>query len=94
MEYLIKVHMALYKENVGFVVIGHNKDWRTIHDCSKILDVKGKNVVIRTSEGDCLFEVVNLDISFSFTGIPCFGLVLKENDNFEKIASGDKVFKV
>jgi hypothetical protein len=91
MEFLIKVEETFYLEKEGFVVVGNNPEW-TIEDCSK-MNIKGKSIVVRTTEGEYSFEVEDLNISISLAGKPNFGLTLKESDNFKKISKGDMVFK-
>ena len=92
MELLFKVQEALYIKSEGFVVVGNNPEW-TIEDCSK-MNVKGKSIIIRTSDGDYTFEVENLNVSISFTGKPNIGIRLKESDDFDKISKGDMIFKL
>jgi len=55
MEFLIKVEEMLYLKKEGFVVVGNNPEW-TIEDCPK-MNVKGKSIVVRTSEGDYSLHV-------------------------------------
>ena len=91
MEYLIRIQEARYIEGKGFAIIGSNPNW-TKDDLHK-LNVKGKSVIIKTSEGDFSFEVIDLQISFSIIEHPLVGILVKESDDFSKIANGDGVYK-
>lgn len=57
------------------------------------LNIIGKNVIIKNSVNEFIFQVKKVDIATSMLGKINIGLTLGDSDNFSKIEIGDEVFK-
>ena len=58
------------------------------------LDFNGKEVMIRTMNGNLFFRVRKIEVFSSISGAINIGLTLNDDSRFDMIRRGNKVFKI
>lgn len=88
-EKIMNVAFAIRDEKRGCIIIGGIDDKFSLDS----LDITGKNIIVKNSINELVFEVKKIDISTSIAGKINIGLILSDSANFNKIEPGDEVFK-
>jgi hypothetical protein len=90
MQKIMNVGFAFRDEKRGCIIIGGIDDEISLDS----LDITGKNIIVKNSMNELVFQVKKIDISTSIAGKINIGLVLSDSIDFNKIKPGDEVLKV
>ncbi|URZ03828.1 hypothetical protein [Clostridium felsineum] len=89
-EKIMNVGFAIKDEKKGCIIIGGIDDDFSLDR----LDIEEKNIIVKNSINEFVFEVKKVDISTSISGKINIGLRLIDSADFSKIVAGDEVFKI
>lgn len=87
-EKIMNVGFAIRDEKRGCIIIGGIDEKFSVDS----LNFTGKNIVIKNSMDELVFQVKKVDISTSIGGKINIGLTLIDSGNFEKVTSGSEVY--
>lgn len=91
-EFLMEIGFIFKDGEKGKRIVGGAD---TKYSCENLdwLNFKGKNVMIRTKKGFIYLKVKKIDIFPSIAGALNIGLTLYDNEKFDLLNIGDKVYK-
>ncbi len=92
MEFMMKIREATVIQNIGFVIIGGNREI-TKEDTSKLCKT-GQDIIVKYNDEDLVFKVADIKLSFSISEKVIIGIRLEDSDSLGKIKAGDLVYKI
>lgn len=92
-ELIMTIGLIFKDGEKGKRIVGGAEQNYSTNDLSW-LDFNGEKVLIRTGKEDVFLKVKNIDVFPSISGAINIGLTLVDDEKFNTISVGDKVFKI
>lgn len=92
MEYIMRIEDTDTLPSIGCVILGNNP--KITKDNISMLNLKDKSVMVKTSNGEVIFTVLDVNISISISENLNIGINVAKSDDFSKIRTGDLLYKL
>lgn len=92
-EFLMEIGCLFKTGEKGKRIVGGVDSKYSVEDFSW-LDFTNKNIMIKTKSNDLLFKVKKIDIFPAISGNLNIGLTLDDDEQFNCINIGDKIYKI
>lgn len=92
-EFLMEIGFLFKTGEKGKRIVGGADSKYSVEDFSW-LDFTNKNIIIKTKNSELLFKVKKIDIFPAISGNLNIGLTLYDDEQFNLVSIGDKVYKI
>ncbi|URZ16727.1 hypothetical protein [Clostridium felsineum] len=92
MEYIMPIDDTATLPSIGCVILGNNP--KITKENISMLNLKDKSVMVKTSNGEIIFTVLDVNISISIWENLNIGINVAKSDDFSKIRAGDLLYKL